>query len=76
MYILGALISLQCCTLWCTFVSGNHYLSSISCTLVPQKSKPSIVSSISSSSPHGTSGDGGAKERGGRMACVSVSDDR
>ena len=24
MFILGALISLQCCTLWCTFVSGNQ----------------------------------------------------
>ena len=33
-----------------------------------------VVSSISSSSPHGFGGDGGAEGRGGRMACVSVSD--
>ena len=33
-----------------------------------------VVSSMSSSSPHGCSGDGGAEGRGGSMACVSVSD--
>ena len=33
-----------------------------------------VVSSISSSSPHGSGGDGGSEERGGRMACDSVSD--
>ena len=31
------------------------------------------VSSISLSSPHGSDGDGGAEERGGSVACVSVS---